>query len=103
MTDRRREPTSSLVAQSALPQDVPACATSGEWPGSAASGPLTVWLTRTAGVNSQAIASRYMPEEVAVATRVLERPRQAQLAWFQRNARTLTRCDLKPVLDPARF
>ncbi|MFF0226632.1 hypothetical protein [Streptomyces sp. NPDC004629] len=93
----------SLVAQSALPQDVPACATSGEWPGSAASGPLTVWLTLTAGVNSQAIASRYMPEEVAVATRVLERPRQAQLAWFQQNARTVTRCDLTPVLDPSRF
>ncbi|MEU6605700.1 hypothetical protein ABZ922_11635 [Streptomyces shenzhenensis] len=93
----------ALVAKSALPQDTPACATYGDWPGSDASGPLDAWLTLTAGVDSQVIASRYIPEEVELATRVLERPRQAQLAWFQRNAKTLTRCDLQPVLDPARY
>ncbi|MGI5439878.1 DUF7224 domain-containing protein [Streptomyces shenzhenensis] len=93
----------SLVAMSAVPPDIPACATSGDWPGSDASGPLDAWLTLTAGVDSQIVASRHQPEEVEIATRVLERPRSAQLAWFQRNAKTLTRCDLRPVLDPARY
>ncbi|MFJ8794296.1 hypothetical protein [Streptomyces sp. NPDC102462] len=93
----------SLVALSAVPQDIPACATSGEWPGGNAVGPLSAWLSLTAGADSEVVASRYAPEDVEVATRVLERPRQAQLAWFQRNAQTLLRCDKQPVLDPARF
>ncbi|MGW3953322.1 DUF7224 domain-containing protein [Streptomyces sp. NPDC004752] len=93
----------SLVAKSALPQETPACATYGEWPGGDAFGPLSAWLTLTAGVDPQVVASQHLPEEVEVATRVRKRPRQAQLAWFQQNAKTLTRCDKQPVLDPAHF
>lgn len=93
----------SLVATSALPQDIPECAKHGQWPGNRAFGPLTVWLTITAGEDAQVVTSGYAPDEAAVATRVLELPRQDQLAWFRENARTLTRCDLRPVLDPKRF
>jgi hypothetical protein len=107
LSPRSSTPTSntvhSLVALSALPKDIPTCAKYGEWPGSRAFGPLSVWLTITAGADSRVVASGYAPAEVEVATRILQRPHRAQLAWFQQNAKTLTRCDLQPVLDPERF
>ncbi|MEZ3181866.1 hypothetical protein KYY02_25300 [Streptomyces pimonensis] len=107
LSPRSSTPTSneirSLVATSALPQDIPECAKHGEWPGSRALGPLTVWLAINAGADSQVVTSGYAPDEAAVATHILERPRHDQLAWFQQNAKTLTRCDLQPVLDPKRF
>ncbi|MCP9956798.1 DUF7224 domain-containing protein [Streptomyces sudanensis] len=103
LSPRSSTPTSndvrSLVALSALPEDIPTCAKYGEWPGSQAHGPLSIWLAVTAGTDFQVVASRYAPAEVEVATRVLERPRQAQLVWFQQNAKTLTRCDLQPFLS----
>ncbi|MFE6485148.1 hypothetical protein ACFVGN_19710 [Streptomyces sp. NPDC057757] len=93
----------SLVAGSALPQDIPECAKHGEWPGNRALGPLMIWLAVTAGADRQVVTASYAPDEAAVATRVLERPQQDQRAWFRQNAETLTRCDLQPVLDPTRF
>ncbi|GAA3289559.1 hypothetical protein GCM10020295_01690 [Streptomyces cinereospinus] len=98
-----RDEVRSLIALSAIPQSVPACAQHGQWPGNLAFGPLSAWLTLTAGTDPGEVAARYVPEEAATATKVLERPRQAQLAWFRYNERTLTRCDRQPILDPARF
>jgi hypothetical protein len=106
LSPRPSTPTSydirSLVAMSALPHDIPDCAKHGEWPGSRALGPLTIWLAITAGADRQVVTASYAPDEATVATRVLERPQQDQRAWFQQNAKTLTRCDLQPVLDPTR-
>ncbi|MEU6807734.1 hypothetical protein ABZ920_01650 [Streptomyces sp. NPDC046831] len=93
----------SLLASSALPRDIPECAKHGQWPGSQAFGPLSAWLTITAGADPQVVASRYAPAEAEVATRILQRPARAQMAWFEQNTKTLTRCDLTPVLDPMRF
>ncbi|MFE2040352.1 hypothetical protein ACFXAZ_05335 [Streptomyces sp. NPDC059477] len=93
----------ALVALSALPQDIPKCAESGQWPGAVAAGPLSVWLTVTAGADVRIVASRYAPEDVETATRVREQPDPVQAAWFQRNAETVTGCDLQPDLDPAHF
>ncbi len=107
LSPRSSTPTSneirSLVAMSALPQDIPECAKHGEWPGSRALGPLTIWLAINAGADSRVVTAGYAPEEGTVATHALEQPRRDQLAWFQQNAKTLTRCDLQPVLDPQRF
>ncbi|WP_459755852.1 DUF7224 domain-containing protein [Streptomyces sennicomposti] len=72
--------------------------TSTREPGSRAHGPLSVWLTITAGADSKAVASRHAPPEVEVAERVLEQSAQDQRAWFQQNAETLTRCDIQRVL-----
>ncbi|MFJ6297504.1 hypothetical protein ACIQJX_29615 [Streptomyces griseoviridis] len=102
LVSRSSTPTSddvrALLALSVLPKDIPACAHTGEWPGSTAYGPLSVWLTITAGADAQVVASRYAPPEVEAAKRVLEQSQQDQRAWFQQNAKTLTRCDLQPVL-----
>lgn len=107
LSPRPSTPTSyeirSLVAVSALPHDIPECAKHGEWPGSRALGPLTIWLAITAGADRQAVTASYAPDEATVATRVLKRPQQDQRAWFQQNAKTLTRCDLQPVLDSTQF
>lgn len=107
LSPRSTTPTSnqirSLVAMSAVPQNIPECAKRGEWPGSRALGPLMIWLSINAGADAQVVTSSYVPDEGAIATQVLERPRPDQLAWFKQNAKTLTRCDLQPVLDPKRF
>ncbi|MGC5342347.1 DUF7224 domain-containing protein [Streptomyces sp. DT171] len=107
LSPRSSTPTSddvrALLALSALPKDIPACAKTGEWPGSRAYGPLSVWLTITAGADPQVVASRYAPTEVEIAKRVLKRPQPAQRVWFQRNTKALTRCDLQPILDSERL
>ncbi|MDT9682089.1 hypothetical protein RND61_08380 [Streptomyces sp. TRM76323] len=106
LSPRSSMPTSndvrSLVALSALPEDIPTCAKYGEWPGSQAYGPLSMWLAVTAGADFQVVASRYAPAEVEVTTRILERPHQVQQAWFQQNVKTLKRCDLQPLLNSER-
>lgn len=107
VSPRATTPTSaevrSLVALSALPSEVPPCAAHGPWPGDAAVGPLRVWLSLTAGADTGAVANRYAPEDVRAATRARQFPPRAQLAWFRHNAKTLTRCDRQPALDPSRF
>ncbi|WP_455569890.1 DUF7224 domain-containing protein [Streptomyces rishiriensis] len=103
LAPRSPTPTSdevhSLVAMSALPQEIPPCAKRGEWPGSRALGPLSIWLTISAGVDARVTASRFPPDEAEIAAHVLTRPHQDQLTWFRQNTKTLTRCDLQPVLD----
>lgn len=103
LAPRSTTPTSddvrALLALSALPKDIPACAQTGEWPGSRAYGPLSAWLTITAGADPRTVASRYAPPEVDVAKRVLEQTPHDQRVWFQQNVETLTRCDKQPILD----
>ncbi|NJP99951.1 DUF7224 domain-containing protein [Streptomyces zingiberis] len=106
LSPRASTPTSddirAQVALSALPGEIPACARTGEWPGNQAHGPLSAWLTITAGADPEVVATRYAPAEVQAAERALERPPQEQRLWFRQNAKTLTRCDLQPVLDAER-
>ncbi|WP_147255559.1 hypothetical protein [Streptomyces sp. PT12] len=99
----RRDDVIGLVAFGVLPNDIPACASRGDWPGNLAFGPLHAWLSLTAGVDPVSLAGRYIPQEVEIAERVRELPQPAQQEWFQRNAPTLTVCDQHPNLDPAHY
>ncbi|MDT3398111.1 hypothetical protein RKE29_15925 [Streptomyces sp. B1866] len=93
----------SLLALSLVPNDIPPCAADTQWPGYAAVGPVSAWLSLTAGADPRAVAGRYPREEVRIAQQVLAAPRKAQLSWFLRNARTFGRCDQSPDLNPAHY
>ncbi|MFF2852049.1 hypothetical protein ACFVT5_37835 [Streptomyces sp. NPDC058001] len=93
----------SLVASSAVPNDIPRCAEKGSWPGGFALGPISIWLSLTAGADPGVVSASFAPDEVRIAEQVRRLPQEAQLAWFQRNAQTLTRCDKEPDLDPSHY
>ncbi|MFF0295867.1 hypothetical protein ACFYST_18885 [Kitasatospora sp. NPDC004614] len=89
-----RDEVINAVAHSAVTHTVPDC--TGSWPGSRAVGPVDAWLTASAG-------GRLRQDEAPLVRQLLASPADAQLAWFQRNAETLTSCDRTPDLDPAHY
>ncbi|AJC52629.1 hypothetical protein GZL_00021 [Streptomyces sp. 769] len=93
----------SVMAFSAIPQDMPSCGRTGQWPGSQATGPVMAWLALTAGTPSQDIEGSYIEAEVRLAQKVRRLPLAGQQRWFHRNAVTLTRCDKQPDLSPEHF
>ncbi|GGX36821.1 DUF7224 domain-containing protein [Streptomyces noursei] len=93
----------SVMAFSAVPQDIPSCARTGQWPGSQATGPVMAWLALTAGAPPQDIEGSSIEAEVRLAEKVRRLPLAGQRRWFHRNAATLTRCDKQPDLAPEHF
>ncbi|MFD5918194.1 hypothetical protein ACFVYP_14790 [Kitasatospora sp. NPDC058201] len=100
-----KDEVQSLVALGYIPDRAPDCAKEpfARWPGAEAVSPLSSWLKLTAGVTPTTVEGRYRPQEVQIARQVMTLPHAEQLAWFQKNADTLARCDVKPVLDPAQY
>ncbi|MGG2462429.1 DUF7224 domain-containing protein [Streptomyces sp. RGM 3693] len=99
----RQGEVASVVAFSAVPQDIPPCARAGQWPGSQATGPVMAWLVLTAGTPPQDVEGAYAEAEVRLAQQVRHLPLVGQQRWFHRNAATLTRCDKQPDLAPEHF
>ncbi|MFE7638383.1 hypothetical protein ACFU7Z_30490 [Kitasatospora sp. NPDC057518] len=100
-----KDEVQSLVALGYIPNGAPDCAKESfaRWPGVEAVAPLSSWLKLTAGVTPRAVEGSYRPQEVQIARQVMTLPHGEQLAWFRKNADTLGRCDVKPVLDPAQY
>ncbi|MFF4922500.1 hypothetical protein ACFY4B_18135 [Kitasatospora sp. NPDC001261] len=100
-----KDEVQSLVALGYLPNGAPDCAKEpfARWPGSEAVAPLSSWLKLTAGVTPRTVEGRYRPQEVQLARQVMALPQAEQLTWFRKNADTVGRCDVKPVLDPAQY
>ncbi|MFD8479993.1 hypothetical protein [Kitasatospora sp. NPDC059673] len=93
----------NAVARSAVTHTVPDCARGGAWPGSRAVGPVNAWLTVSAGGALKDLKGKLRPDDAQLVSRVVAAPAEAQLAWFQRNAETLTSCDRTPDLDPGHY
>ncbi|POX37710.1 hypothetical protein C3486_26835 [Streptomyces sp. Ru73] len=89
------------IASGLLPLNPPACADRGDFPGDVAFGPLTAWLSLTAGASKGEVAGRYGQQETALAARVRTAPAAQQRAWFQRNEPALHDCSTKPQLKLA--
>ncbi|GGU41765.1 hypothetical protein GCM10010211_01040 [Streptomyces albospinus] len=89
------------VGTALLPSEPPACATSGPFPGADAYAPTAAWLALTAGADPQDVASRYGEPESTVATHVRQLPRNQQLAWFERNSKSLHNCTTHPAPAPS--
>ncbi|WP_157878648.1 DUF7224 domain-containing protein [Streptomyces chattanoogensis] len=84
-----------------LPDGPPACANSQQQPGAAAYGPVSAWLDMTAGLKVTDRDGRYSPEDVAVARKVRDSPKSAQLAWYKHNRQALSDCTTEPVVSAA--
>lgn len=87
------------VAVGLIPQ-TPACAEKGgPYPAEVAYGPIGAWLSLTAGASPRALTDRVTPSELALAQHVIKQPRQAQLTWYERNARAMRSCHARPQLS----
>ncbi|MFJ5595212.1 hypothetical protein ACIQCG_36425 [Streptomyces noursei] len=93
----------TVMAFSAVPQDIPSCARTGQWPGSQATGPVMAWLALTAGAQPQDLEGHYIEGDVHLARKVRRLPLAGQQRWFHRNVATLTGCDKAPDLAPEHF
>ncbi|GAA0443611.1 DUF7224 domain-containing protein [Streptomyces olivaceiscleroticus] len=89
------------IAAGLLPANPPACAAKGDFPGEVAFGPLTAWLSLTAGASKGEVAGRYGQQETALAAQIRTTPVAQQRAWFQRNEPALHNCTTKPQLKLA--
>ncbi|MEU7568968.1 hypothetical protein [Streptomyces fradiae] len=98
-----REETLAVVAMSAIPQQPPACATAGEWPGHTAQGPLMAWLILSAGADQRFVQGSHTVEDMRTVREVRKLPQPDQLRWFERNAATLRNCVEQPQLQPGGF
>ncbi|MFK0049995.1 hypothetical protein ACIQU4_38990 [Streptomyces sp. NPDC090741] len=95
----RPEDLAANLANAVLPP-VPACArATGKFAGYPARAPLMAWLMSIAS-QSPPQPGRFTPDEAALAQKVLQQPRETQLAWYERNRQALTACDQPPRLDP---
>ncbi|MFE3884997.1 hypothetical protein ACFXPQ_19170 [Streptomyces lydicus] len=98
-----QDEVASVMAFSAVPQDIPSCARTGQWPGSQASGPVMAWLAITAGAQPEDLEGSNAEADVRLAQKVRSLPLAGQQRWFHRNAATLSRCDKQPDLAPEHF
>ncbi|MFC9817181.1 hypothetical protein ACFVJM_34585 [Streptomyces virginiae] len=95
----RLEDLAANMANAVLPP-LPECArTTGKFAAYPARGPLVAWITAVA-TQSPPQPGRFRPDEAALAQKVLQQPRDAQLAWYEANRQALTTCDQPPRLDP---
>ncbi|MFD7499821.1 hypothetical protein [Streptomyces sp. NPDC059850] len=86
------------VATGLLPPS-PACSDNGApYPAADAYNPVGAWLSLTAGASPHTLTNRVTPQELALAQHVLTQPRQAQLAWYERNTRAMRACNVRPHL-----
>lgn len=98
-----QDEVASVMAFSAVPQDIPSCARTGQWPGSQATGPVMAWLAITAGAQPEGLVGSNVEADVRLAQKVRSLPLAGQQRWFHRNAATLSRCDKQPDLAPEHF
>ncbi|RSS72787.1 hypothetical protein [Streptomyces sp. WAC06614] len=87
------------LANAVLPP-LPECArATGRFAAYPARGPLIAWITAVA-TQAPPQPGPFRPEDAALAQKILEQPRQTQLAWYETNRQALTTCDQPPRLDP---
>ncbi|QKV95268.1 hypothetical protein HUT19_28975 [Streptomyces sp. NA02950] len=86
------------VAAGLIPQS-PTCAEKGEpYPAEVAYGPIGAWLSLTAGASPRTLTERVTPSELTLAQHVIKQSRKAQLSWYERNARAMQSCNVRPEL-----
>ncbi len=83
----------ALNLSSAVLPGMPDCARrTGTFRAYPARAPLTAWVTSVA-LQTPPGPGRLSPDEAALVQRVLQAPREKQLAWYEINRQALTTCD----------